>query len=368
MLLYITRKFPPSIGGMQRFNYKLSCYLRKTKDFHIISWGGSQLFLPLFLITAFLKTFYYCIFKNVNCIYISDGLLSPFGLVLKKMFCLPVVGTVHGRDIAFNNKIYQKLVPWSLKRLDKILCVSSKLEKECIKRKIPEHLIEVIPNGIDIEDFECKVTPAHISHFESLAQTSFEKKRILITVGRLVPKKGIHSFLTNILPLVLKKNPGVIYLIVGDGPLEAEIRRIINDRQLGEHAFLVGKVNMDSHLLPVVYKMADIFVMPNIPVDNDLEGFGIVALESCASGKPVIASKVDGIPDAIKDGENGILIQHADYSCFSDKILELLENHGAYREISQKCKQYVAEHYSWEKIASQYWNIFNALVEQKNRH
>jgi glycosyltransferase involved in cell wall biosynthesis len=125
---------------------------------------------------------------------------------------------------------------------------------------------------------------------------------------------------------------------------------------------------MDSNLLLAVYNIADIFVMPNIPVDNDLEGFGIVALESCASGKPVIASKVDGIPDAIKNGENGILIQHSDYLYFSEKILELLENHGAYREISQKCKQYVAEHYSWEKIASQYWNIFNALVEQKNRH
>ena len=368
MLLYITRKFPPSIGGMQRFNYKLSFYLRKTKEFHIISWGGDQLFLPIFLITAFLKTFYYFIFKTVNCIYISDGLLSPFGLVLKKIFGLPVVGTIHGRDIAFNNKIYQKIVPWSLKRLDKIACVSYTLQNECIKRNIPEHLIEVIPNGIDIEDFECTVSPAHISHFESLAQTSFKKKRILITVGRLVPKKGVHSFLINILPLVVKKNPDVIYLSVGEGPLEAEIRTIIIDRQLQEHAFLIGEVGMDSNLLPAVYNIADIFIMPNIPVDNDLEGFGIVALESCASGKPVIASKVDGIPDAIKNGENGILIQHSDYLYFSEKILELLENHGAYREISQKCKQYVAEHYSWGKIANQYWDIFNCIVEQKNRH
>ena len=368
MLLYITRKFPPSIGGMQRFNYKLSCYLRNTQDFYLISWGGSQLFLPFFLITAFLKTFCYCLFRKVNCIYISDGLLSPFGLVLKKMFRLPVVGTIHGRDIAFSNKIYQKIVPWSLRRLDKIACVSHKLQKECIKRNIPEHLTEVIPNGIDIEDFECTVNPAHISHFESLAQTSFKNKRILITVGRLVPKKGIHSFLINILPLVVKKNSDVIYLIVGDGPLEAEIRRIINDRKLREHAFLIGKVDMDSHLLPAVYNTADIFVMPNIPVDNDLEGFGIVALESCASGKPVIASKVDGIPDAIKNGENGILIQHNDYISFSEKILELLGNHRLYREISQKCKQYVIEHYSWEKIADQYWAIFNGIVEQKNRH
>lgn len=351
---------------MQRFNAKLCSYLRKTRDFCLISWGGSQIFLPIFLLVAFLKTLYFSLFRKVNCIYISDGLLSPFGLLLKKICGVPVVGTIHGRDIVFNNRLYQKLVPWSLRRLDQIACVSHTLEHECIKRHIPKHLITVIPNGVDVADFAFDLDSTHISHFESIAQTSFKQKRILITVGRLVRKKGVHFFLINILPLIIKKNPNIIYLIVGDGPLETEIQHIIKDRQLEDYAFLLGKVNMDSNLLPAVYRLADIFVMPNIPVDDDMEGFGIVALESCAAGKPVIASRVDGIPEAIKDGKNGILIQHTDYEGFCDKILELLADHRRYQEISLKSKQYVAENYSWKKIAEQYWDIFDKIGDQKN--
>ena len=158
MILYITRKFPPSVGGMQRFNFKLTSHLGKMTDMSLIAWGGSQGILPFFVIFAFFKALFLCAVKPVKCIYVSDGLLSPLGLLLKAITRKPVVANIHGRDIAFRMKLYQTVIPWSLRKLDKVICVSQELKKACIQRGVPDKILHVIPNGVDVNDFEIEKT------------------------------------------------------------------------------------------------------------------------------------------------------------------------------------------------------------------
>src|SRR3989338_2234576 len=202
MILYITRKFPPSIGGMQRFNFKFVNSLKKIADVDLIAWGGGQIILPFFVLFALLKSFYACLTKPISYIYIADGLLSPLGYFLKLITRKPVIVTIHGKDIAFSLKIYQIVIPWCLRRVDKVVCVSNKLKEECRIRGVKEEKLLVIPNGVDIEDFQTQ-TIDKSREFTRCVGHPLNNRKILLTVGRLVPKKGIDSFIKNILPRII---------------------------------------------------------------------------------------------------------------------------------------------------------------------
>ncbi len=352
---------------MQRFNFKLVTNLSKLTDVYLIKWGGGQWFLPFFLVWAFARTVCAGFSGKISCIYVSDGLLSPLGLVLKWILRKPAIANIHGRDIAFDLRIYQKIVPWCLRRMDKVICVSEHLKKECLKRGVAANRLHVIPNGVDIDDFVVHILPEHKQHLETLMGAPIGGRKIIVTVGRLVAKKGVDSFIQNILPRLKKLYPGFIYLVVGDGPLEEKIKMLIKEGSRENTVYPIGPVSMDGGMLPAVYKMADVFAMPNVRVEGDMEGFGIVALEAGAAGLPVVAFKVDGISDAIYDKENGFLIEENDYEAFTQKLAELLENEDARKKAGEKAKKFVSANYSWQEIAGQYLKQFQSVLKPSCR-
>lgn len=361
MILYITRKFPPSVGGMQRFNFKLVNNLKELTKLYLIQWGGEQWFLPFFLVIAFFRALWAAGTQKIVCIYVSDGVLTPLGLVLKVILGKPVVANIHGRDIAFDMKLYQAVIPWCLKRMDRVICVSEHLKEECVKRGVDANRLHVIPNGVDMDDFNVTVQPEHQDHLETLMGAAIKGRKIIITVGRLVAKKGVDSFIANTLPRLKKIYPGFVYLIVGDGPLEGRIKMLIKDGSWGNTVYSIGPVSMDGGMLPAIYKMAHVFAMPNARVPGDMEGFGIVAIEAGASGLPVVATRVDGIVEAVKDGENGFLIEEKDYDSFAQKLAQLLQDETARQSAGEKAKRFVENNYSWKEIAKRYLKQFESV-------
>ncbi len=357
MLLYITRKNAPSIGGMQRFNQKLILHLAAHRPFRLISWGGSQAFLPGFLIFAFVKAVWLRLRGKIDLIYLSDGLLAPLGLILKKLLRVPVAVNIHGRDIAFAFPLYLTIVPAALRRLDLVICVSSQLKQICLDYKIPEAILRVIPNGVDPEDFIWKeaVSPAEKLGIETAGRT------VLVTVGRLVPKKGVDRFVSDILPALVAEAPEVLYLAAGDGPLREKVEAAIREKGLKNHVRLLGDLPMDDGCLPAAYCVADIFVMPNAEVVGDIEGFGIVAIEASAAGLPVVASRLQGIQEAVREGENGILLPWEDVDAFIRVLLDLIRDAEKRKELGERGRRYTAEHFSWDRIAGLYSERFAEL-------
>src|SRR4029078_12451585 len=106
---------------------------------------------------AFLRSFFLIIFKRINNIHLGDALLSPLGLVLKKLTNVQVSVTVNGLDVTYKNKFYQYVVPKCLKNLDKIICISNSTLDECIRRGIPESKCVVITPGVYPEEFVMQV-------------------------------------------------------------------------------------------------------------------------------------------------------------------------------------------------------------------
>jgi glycosyltransferase involved in cell wall biosynthesis len=361
-VLFITRKFPPTTGGMEKTAYKLYTYLKETADVELIKWGGSNRLLFVILPYFLLKAFYILLKRKIDVIYLHDGLLSSIGIMLK-IFRTPIAVTIHGLDIMYQNWAYQLVIPRCVSKMNKIICVSEATRKECEKRKIRKE-IAVIPWGISDELYIEEKRDIMKRNFENAFRIDLGKKKIVVSVGRLVERKGFHWFVETALPEIVKKNES-FYFIVGDGPLKDEIRKSSERSGMEEYVLLLGKI--DDNKLKLVYNCADVFVMPNIRVKGDMEGFGIVALEAASCSVPVVASDLEGIRDAVIDGENGSLVEPYSIEKFAEVITELLENDEKREKIGKKAREFTLRNCSWTAVAEQYLDSFGKMGDYNEK-
>ncbi|HST05281.1 MAG TPA: glycosyltransferase family 4 protein [Chloroflexia bacterium] len=364
MILFITRKHPPSVGGMQKLSQSLTKEIGRLTPTSTIYWGGSTVFVPFFVVYAFLRAVLTVPRSgHIKLIHLSDALLAPLGLALKTLLRVPVVVTIHGLDVTYDNRAYQWLIPRCLRRMDKVICVSSYTRTQCIRRGVPAALCEVIPNGVNMLEFADQFTSAGMRNLQMHAGRMIRDRKVLLTVGRLIERKGVVHFLTEIMPRLLAHRQDITYLIVGEGPQRDLIETRIASLHLGNHVCLLGRVDDDT--LRAAYSIADLFIMPNIPVQNDIEGFGLVALEAAAAGRYVVASKLDGIPEAIVPGENGTLLDPLDTDAYVETILELLADDEERSRLGQRARAFARDRYSWDIIARRYLQVFLKIIQSR---
>jgi glycosyltransferase involved in cell wall biosynthesis len=361
MILFITRKYPPSIGGAQKFSYDFAVHVGKLTHLEVVAWGRSNLGLPIFLMYALFYAIYLIQRKNVRLVHLGDGLLSPLGVVLKLLYQIPITITVLGLDVTYSNRIYQWIIPKCLKKLDKVFCISQETKGECISRNILKDKVIVIPIGISHEDFYLQTSKEEL--LEILSQKlnmDLVHKEILLSVGRLVERKGFHWFLEKVIPpLIEKKGEEILYVIAGEGPFEGRMKEVIRAKGLENYVRLLGKVNAQD--LKLLYHAADVFVMPNIPVEGNIEGFGIVVLEAATCGLPVVASNLEGIKDAIQNGENGLLVEPYNAEGYVTTILGLLKDEDRREAFGKRASEYTNQYYHWGVISKRYYREFDKM-------
>lgn len=362
-ILFITRKYPPSIGGMQKLSYQLTAEIGKLTEAFIISWGYSQILLPFFLPYALLKAIIIILKEKSDLVHLGDPVLSPLGLIIKSVFRLPVVVNVHGLDITFPNRFYQFVVPKCLKQMDKLICISAQTREECLKRGISAEQCVIIPIGIEVDDY--RPSSQEKGKIEALIGKNIDDIKILLTVGRLVKRKGVASFIARVLPQIIRVHPDVHYLVVGEGPERCSIEAQVRALGLEDKVSILGRV--DGRTLKAIYHLSDIFIMPNISVKGDFEGFGLVALEACAAGLCVVVSKLEGIQDAVIHGQNGFLVSPDDIDSYVEIILNLLEDEQKRKHCGNKARDFVLRNYNWEKISHQYLKVFQQVIAEQNR-
>jgi len=286
--------------------------------------------------------------------------LAPLGLILKLIFRKKIAITVHGLDVTLKNRLYQAIVPFCLRRLDKIICVSNSTKEECIKKEINPGKCVFIPNGIEMDKLLLKSGKKELKgSIENKFKIDINEKKVIISVGRLVKRKGVYWFIEHVMPKLNK----VVFIVIGNGPEKERIKRLVNKKRLKEKIFLLGRVEDD--FLKKLYNIADIFVMPNIKVEGDMEGFGIVAIEASSLGIPVIASGIEGIKDAIHDGKNGYLVKSYDTEGFVNRINYILKNEKKMKSFRLRSKKFTEENYSWKKISRLYFEEFKTLLGKK---
>lgn len=347
-LLFITRKYPPMVGGMENLSYALSKEFSKNVNATSLTWGGSQKYLLYVLISFFIKSLILIPSKKITHIHLGDALLAPLGLLLKTIFPgIKVTTTVCGLDITFDFLPYQLIVPRCVSKLDKAICISNLTLNECLKRGIPKNKCTVITCGVYPQDFRVKAKKENLGKITGIKKIT--DKKILITVGRLVPRKGVYWFIKNVF---LKLGKEYVYLVVGDGPERPKIEGLIKDLDLNDRVKLLGK--LPDKDLKVIYNTADKFVMPNVRIKDDVEGFGIVAVEASSAGLPVIASDLQGIKDAVLPNRTGFLVKPENPDDFVEKIVKS----SLPKEL---IKRSVDAYYSWDVIIKKYRQNFAKL-------
>ncbi|MCX6727351.1 MAG: glycosyltransferase family 4 protein [Candidatus Saccharibacteria bacterium] len=361
-ILFITRCFPPATGGMERFAKDLSDELAKSNTLSLLQWGGSKLALFFVLPYFFVRSAWMLATSSIDVIHAQDGVVSIMAFPLKIIFRKPMVVVIHGLDITFKNPLFQFLVKQSLGRADAILCISSAARDEVINRGINADKVHVIPLGVTDELFLHDTKKARMSVMESIPGVHSGTK-ILLSVGRLVERKGLAWFIQNVLPSVVKKEPNTLLLISGDGPMRESIEQVIDDTGLSGFVHLLGRTS--DELLKNLYNAADCFIMPNISVSGDMEGFGRVLIEAALCEVPVVASGIEGIVDAIHDGKNGTLVPASSPKAHASAITLVLGDAKKAAQLGRSAREYSIKTFSWPVIAAQYNTYYDQLTEIK---
>lgn len=360
-ILFISRAYPPTVGGIENQNYELARHLAQITPTTIIANKHGKKFLPIFLPYTLLYALINM--RKYDALVLGDGVLGIVGWAVKKLYNTrkTVACIVHGLDLTFKNNFYQK---WWVRKFipscDKLFAVGNQTIIEGVARGIAQNKFTFIPNGVDIETFKPQpANPARLAQIvndsksanSKSAQFDIADKKILYTGGRLARRKGVAWFITNVMPL-LPEN--VVYIVSGAGPYRDNIISSIAQNNLQNRVILLGYISDETR--HTILNTADIFIQPNIPVDGDMEGFGLVVLEAAASEIPVVVAKLEGLKDAIHENKNGFLVESQNAEAWRDKIAQILDDDFDRKSFTQNARTYTITHFSWDKIAQEYYD------------
>jgi len=285
----------------------------------VCGYRGKKIFLPFFFIHALFRA----IFSRADVVLLGDALLSPIFLILRRTRRAVIV---HGLDLTWNVPGYRSLIRTSLKRAHRVIAVSQATANVVESLGIPSDRIAVIPCGIDI--------PA--------PPTPSERQRTLLSVGRLVPRKGHAWFIEYVFAPLAKSDPTLHYVIAGDGGERRHIERLIESLGLKERVALLGEV-VEKQKEQLMQECA-LLVMPNVPVAGTMEGFGIVCIEAAGRGLPVVASRLEGLTDAVLEGVTGQMFTPLDAASAQSALLSALQKHWDPVAMHTACKRQFDSH------------------------
>ncbi len=354
-VLFVTRKYPPVKGGMERVSYDLYTSLSKIVSLSLIK-PSMDYPAPFSVLLLFLKVLRELSRGDYDIVYLQDCMLSPIILVAK-IFRVPTVVSAHGLDVVYPNPLYRLMTRIFLGKADRVICVSSATRAACKERSIATERTVIIPNGLNTSKWD--EIASKIRERES--QVTVHNENMILSVGRLVERKGFHWFISHVLPLVISEVPNVRYTLIGNGKMRKEIEHAVSKTKLKDRVMLLGKASDDE--VAKAYVHASVMVTPNIPIEGELEGFGVGNLEAAYFGVPVVAAKLEGIPDAVIEGVTGTLVEPLDSSEFAGRISGILK--GEIRFDRQLMRQTIRQRYSWDSIALNFRSEFDKVLQER---
>ncbi|WP_404357445.1 glycosyltransferase family 4 protein [Methylotuvimicrobium sp. KM1] len=359
-LLFISRAYPPVVGGLEKHNQALFAALRAIIPVQSILNRKGKKALPFFLPLAMFKVLF-C-FQESDVILLGDGLLGVLGWFIKLFRPnTPVICIIHGLDITYGNPVYQFFwIRFFLPNMDRLIAVSQATSEAAILKGLPASKLTVIPNGVhqvEMQPFRDR------QKLDQLLGVDTENKAILFTLGRLVKRKGVSWFIRNVMTKIQDQ---CIYIVAGDGPEKAIIDKSIQEYGLEKSVFCCGFTT--EELKGLLFANADLFIQPNIKVTGDMEGFGIAVLEANAHGLAVLGSNLEGLQDSITENQNGWLLEPENAAAYIQKISELLKDPSELQRVGNKAKRFCHQHFSWEQIANQYFASIANLAAPKHNN
>lgn len=271
--------------------------------------------------------------------------------LIKSLYDINFVANVHGTGVytASQNKSYIPLCQDGLRRAKKIICNSNDSKKKLLETFGEEFKpkTRIIPGGIDLEKFpkELKIKIINKKH---RLKGFFKSKKVVLFTGKVTLEKGV-----NYLIKAAENIKGEIY-IIGDGPELNKLKDEVNKENLQNVHFLGYMGKDQAQEFHEFYYRADVFVTPSIWA----EPLGLVILEAMAARTPVVATRKGGIPLAVKDNVNGILVRARSSKQIAEAVNKLLENDNLRKKLGENARKMVEEKFTWNKIAKKWEAIY----------
>jgi len=374
-ILYVSHSFPvrgkplSNVGGMQRVAVDLHAALLAHPRVRLetlaleTSWKWTGVRTAPFLLSLVrgipeivrreqIQVVLFSSMVTASILPLIRGQLSEAGTITA---AIPV-----GRDLTLPNAVYQRFVRSVLPELDLVLPISRATAGTALERGASPSRVKVVPCGVDFDRFPTtgSLSERRSAAMRYLSEAGFavpEKATRLLSVGRHQERKGFHWFAGEVVP---RLGPNVVYLVAGEGPMTAAIRNAAEAAGVGDRVLLLGQVT--NAALSTLLAGSDLFIMPNIPVQGDIEGFGVVMLEAGAAGLPVIAANLEGIRDVVSPGENGWLVDAGDAPAFAARIEGYFA--GVPDEPRIRAAAHVRANFGWPAIVDRFLALFEERV------
>ena len=312
----------------------------------------SLLHLAWFLPYCLWVTFWALLCKRVDVVYFSDGVVGALAPLLKPISRARFVITIYGLEMTYRNPLARRLMSWGARACERVVVISENTREITARCGVPADRLVVIYLGVEPLTLPEERLLELRKRFEEEHGLRFGQDRILLQFGRQVQRKGVADFLEKGLPLL---DEDIKLLIGGKGPENERFRRLREQLGLQERITILGPLPNDQ--LAMLRASADLFLMPNIRMATDVEGFGQTQLECMHAGTPVVAFAVDALVESVREG--GYLIEPNDYQAFADQVHRFYALSPAEKEARrQEARDYVRREYTWDKTTDQYLDVF----------
>jgi glycosyltransferase involved in cell wall biosynthesis len=359
-IVLIVNLFPPKwLAGTEIATYNIAKYLsKKGNDIHVITFCDKRspkkekmdnffihrVDVKKIRILGVLHFWFQIllVIKKINpeIIHVQSISAAIPGLLSKFLLRKPYIIWAQGSDVYLPDRLTKVISKIVLKNASIVIALSedmkSKMTNICEKDKII-----ILQNGIEPEKFR-----------DFKREPNNNIKKTILFVGTLRSVKGVN-YLIEAMAIISTKLSTIDLLIVGDGPERAKLETLVKELNLQNCTHFEGKVSNEK--IPEYMERADLFVLPSLS-----ESFGIVNLEAMASGLPIVATNVGGLPEVVKNGENGLLVEPRNSKALAEKVLLLLDNIDLYNKISSINKEN-AKNYSWDKIAEKLEAVYRRI-------
>lgn len=274
-------------------------------------------------------------------------------ILLRRWSRIKLLIGLHGDDVLslhLLSRLDQTMVRALVRRSDWVLAHSSSLLEQA-EEVFGDVKIKgsYLPYGVESERIRERAMAAGRNEI-------LQERPYILTVAKLYERKGLDILLKAVSRAKARLD-GHRFLIVGDGPEESKLKRLATDLGLDQHVMLLGEV--PSPEIPVLFQHCEFFVLP-----SRSEPFGIVLLEAMTLGKAIVATRVGGIPEFIKDGDTGLLVEAGDSQALSEGILRLLWDHELRARLGKNGLQTVETRYDYRKLILRYEELFQGLCSR----
>jgi len=304
----------------------------------------SKILLPSWRVTRAVKK----VVASHNIEIVVFGAAAPLALMssaLRKSGVKKIIALTHGHEVW-----WAKIFPFNLaiKRIGKgvdHLTYLGEFTRQAISKaltdKSAKEMVKIAP-GIDTAHFIPQP-----DGMQKRKELGLQDKKIIISVGRLVHRKG-QDKLIEAMPEVLRKIPNAHLLIVGEGPYKNHLEKLVNKLSLKENITFAGRIMYDR--LPSYLSAADLFAMPSRSrfFGLEVEGLGIVYLEASACGIPVLAGNSGGAPDAVLEGVTGFCVDGTNVAEIASAVIEICSDAERASHMGAAGRNWIVDQWRWD--------------------